>query len=99
MVLLFLGKWEQALSRKDKKNRKKDDTLANDDAVPENIGNIDFFFFTLFGICFLCIGVQIFTQQKHVPVLINDGFLICIKYLCTYQFSLILVKYSTDFLK
>lgn len=31
------GEWEQALSRKDKKNRKKDDPLANDDAVPENI--------------------------------------------------------------
>jgi len=31
------GEWEQALSRKDKKNRKKDDPLAADDAGPENI--------------------------------------------------------------
>jgi hypothetical protein len=41
--LSFVGEWEQALSRKDKKNRKKDDPLANDDAVSENIGNIVFF--------------------------------------------------------
>lgn len=31
------GEWEQALSRKDKKNRKKDDPSVTDDAVPENI--------------------------------------------------------------
>lgn len=31
------GQWEQALSRKDKKNRKKDDPFANEDAVSENI--------------------------------------------------------------
>jgi len=40
--LLLLGEWEQALSRKDKKNRKKDDPLAADDAGPETIGNTDF---------------------------------------------------------
>jgi hypothetical protein len=41
--LSFLGEWEQALSRKDKKNRKKDDPLPTDDAVTENIGNTDFY--------------------------------------------------------
>lgn len=41
--LSLLGEWEQALSRKDKKNRKKDDPLAADDAGPENIGNTDFY--------------------------------------------------------
>jgi hypothetical protein len=52
LFLLFLGEWEQALSRKDKKNRKKDDPLATDDAVPENIGNTDFY--TQFQIYFRC---------------------------------------------
>lgn len=46
--LLSSGEWEQALSRKDKKNRKKDDPLAADDTVVENIGNTDFF--TIFKI-------------------------------------------------
>jgi len=41
--LLLSGEWEQALSRKDKKNRKKDDPLAADDAGPENIGNTDMY--------------------------------------------------------
>jgi hypothetical protein len=41
--LSLLGEWEQALSRKDKKNRKKDDPLAADDAGPEIIGNTDFY--------------------------------------------------------
>jgi hypothetical protein len=40
--LSLLGEWEQALSRKDKKNRKKDDPLTADDAGAENIGNTDF---------------------------------------------------------
>jgi len=41
--LSLLGEWEQALSRKDKKNRKKDDPSAADDAGPEIIGNTDFY--------------------------------------------------------
>jgi hypothetical protein len=53
--LSFSGEWEQALSRKDKKNRKKDDPLATDDAVPENIGNTGFF--TVLQIYFLSMAL------------------------------------------
>jgi hypothetical protein len=57
--LLFIGEWEQALSRKDKKNRKKDDTLVNDEVVSEITGNNQFLFFILFGIPLLHMAVQI----------------------------------------